>query len=72
MICDLCQETVDRLVPSYWGQLLCPVCVRRVVRTMDAEGLWPPEPWYDEDASAQQTLAPTQDVVVEVPANHYL
>lgn len=41
--CDRCERTVERLVPAYWGEALCPDCCQLVAGTYDLVG-WPPFP----------------------------
>ena len=46
LVCASCRSVAERLVPSYWGPLLCPGCCESIAAERDAHGSWP-TPWWD-------------------------
>lgn len=41
--CDRCRCRPSRLVPTYWGQRLCPPCAQDVAAQHDRASTWPPQ-----------------------------
>lgn len=46
LVCTSCGEPAGRLVPAYWGPLLCPSCAAEAAAELDRDGSWP-TPWWE-------------------------
>jgi hypothetical protein len=42
--CVRCLTTSERLIESYWGDVVCASCAPRVALLLDERDAWPPVP----------------------------
>lgn len=43
--CQRCHRPARRVLPAYWGEVLCSPCCATVVAEYDRTDGWPPTPW---------------------------